>query len=120
LYPNWELSTIFGAFMRVIATNTLKAYWEKYLNCEQALKSWLQEMENSDWDSLQALKVQYRSASVISGKRVVFNINGNKFRLITDMEFRLKIVFIVWFGTHQDYDLIDSKTIAYVKANKIR
>ena len=51
-------------------------------------------------------------------KRVVFNINGNNYRLIVDIEFRLKIVFIVWFGTHNEYDLIDAKTIEYVKSNK--
>jgi len=66
----------------------------------------------------QELKQQFKSASIISNKRVVFNINGNKFRLIVDIEFRLKIVFIVWFGTHNEYDLIDVKTIEYVKSNK--
>lgn len=75
-------------------------------------------MEQSNWESPQSLKLKFRNASIISGKRVVFNINGNNFRLITDIEFRLKIVFIVWFGTHSEYDLIDAKTISYVKANK--
>lgn len=46
---------------------------------------------------------------ILTGKRVVFIINGNKFRLIVDIEFRLKIVFVVWFGTHAEYDLVDSK-----------
>ena len=51
-------------------------------------------------------------------KRVVFNINVNKYRLLVDREFQLKIVFVVWFGSHFVYDLIDAKTITYVKGNK--
>lgn len=104
--------------MRIIATNTIREYWEKYPYTEQSFKSWVQEVEQSNWESPQSLKLKFRNASIISGKRVVFNINGNNFRLIIDIEFRLKIVFIVWFGTHSEYDLIDAKTISYVKANK--
>jgi mRNA interferase HigB len=104
--------------MRIIATTTLKEFWTKHPKSEQALKSWLQEVELGDWNSPQQLKSQYRSASILSGKRVVFNINGNSFRLIVDIEFRLQIIFVVWFGTHKEYDKIDSKTISYVKANK--
>ena len=104
--------------MRIIAVNTIRGCWEKYPISEQSLKAWVQEIEHSDWDSPQALKLKYRNASILSGKRVVFNINGNKFRLIVDIEYRLKIVFVVWFGSHAEYDLIDSKTITYAKANK--
>lgn len=104
--------------MRIIAVNTIKEYWEKYPNTEQSLKAWVQEIEQSSWESPQDLKLKYRNASIVTGKRVVFNINGNKFRLIVDIEFRLKIVFIVWFGSHSEYDQIDSKTVKYAKANK--
>lgn len=75
-------------------------------------------MEHSRWDTPQSLKMEYRSASILTGKRVVFNINGNEYRLIVDVEYRLKIVFVVWFGTHTEYDLINSKTMTYVKTNK--
>ena len=63
------------------------------------------------------MKEQHLSASIINTKRVVFLIHRNKFRLIADIEYRLGIVFIVWFGSHKDYDKIDVKTIKYVKAN---
>lgn len=104
--------------MRIIATNTIQNYWLKYNQAEQALKSWIQEVEQSTWESPQALKLKYRNASILTGKRVVFNIGGNKYRLIVDIEYRLKIVFVVWFGTHAEYDLIDSKNITYVKTNQ--
>ena len=104
--------------MRIIAVNTIQEYWEKYPNTEQALKAWVQEIADSDWESPQALKLYYGNASILTGKRVIFNINGNKFRLIVDIEYRLKIVFVVWFGSHSEYNLIDSKIVTYAKANK--
>lgn len=104
--------------MRIIAVNTIKQYWIKYPECEQALKSWIQEAERVSWNSPNELKAQFGSASIITGKRIVFNINGNRYRLIVDIEFRLRIIFIVWFGSHEEYDLIDSKTISYVKADQ--
>jgi len=104
--------------MRIIATNTLKSFWEEHSDSEQSLKAWLQEVEHSDWKTPNALKEKYRNSSVLSGKRVVFNVGGNNFRLIVDIEYRLKIVFVVWFGTHAQYDLIDAKTVSYVKTNK--
>ena len=99
--------------MRVIAVNTIRQFWIKYPDSEQALKSWIQEAERASWKSPNELKTQFRSASILTGKRIVFNINGNKFRLIVDIEFRLQIIFIVWFGSHKEYDLIDSKNIRY-------
>lgn len=104
--------------MRVIATSTLKDYWEKYPECEQSIKSWLREAQLAEWDSPQALKDQFKHASIITGKRVVFNINGNRFRLLVDIEFRLTIIFIVWFGSHYEYDQIDAKKITYDNTNK--
>lgn len=103
--------------MRVIATSTLKDYWRKYPECEQSLKSWLREAQLAGWDSAQVLKHQFKHASIISGKRIVFNINGNRFRLLVDIEFRLQIVFIVWFGSHYDYDQINAKEIRYDNTN---
>ncbi len=104
--------------MRVIAVSTLKKIWEKYPAAEQSIWSWHEEAEKAEWNNLNELKEQYRNASVLNDKRVVFNIHGNSFRLIIDIEYRLKISFIVWFGTHKEYDKIDAKNISYVKANK--
>jgi mRNA interferase HigB len=62
--------------------------------------------------------LQYKNASIINSKRIVFNIKGNAYRLIVDVEYRLQIIFIVWVGTHKQYNEIDAKTIGYDKANK--
>lgn len=103
--------------MRVIAAKTLRSYWAKEPRAEQALKSWYSEAEQASWDSPHALKQQYRNASILGGKRVVFNIHGNEFRLIVDVEYRRKLVFIVWVGTHAEYDKFDARTVAYAKAD---
>src|SRR5260370_21277115 len=99
--------------MRVIAVKTLKKHWEAFPLAKQALLVWYEEAEAAQWNSPNELKHQYRSASILTDKRVVFNIHGNTCRLIVDIEYRLKIVFIVWFGTHKQYDKIDSKKVSY-------
>ncbi|WAC10428.1 type II toxin-antitoxin system HigB family toxin [Dyadobacter pollutisoli] len=104
--------------MRIIALKTLKDYLEAYPKAGQSLLSWHEEAESSNWNSPNELKEQYRNASILSNKRVVFNIHGNTYRLIVDIEFRLKIVFIVWFGPHEAYDKIDAKKIGYDRSNK--
>ena len=103
--------------MRVIAIKTLKDYINEFHQAEQALLSWHEEVVSALWPTPNELKAQYKNASVLSERRVVFNIHGNSYRLIVDIEYRLKIVFVVWFGSHKEYDKINAKTISYVKTN---
>ena len=104
--------------MRIIAVKTLKSYGETYSQALQSLLSWYEEVESASWNIPNELKVHYKNASIINSKRVVFNIHGNSYRLIVDIEFKLKIVFIVWFGTHKKYDRIDAKKIGYDNSDK--
>ncbi|HET6252803.1 MAG TPA: type II toxin-antitoxin system HigB family toxin [Puia sp.] len=104
--------------MRVIAVKTLKEFWKAFPDAEQAILTWYDEVEAAQWNSPNELKRQYCNASILTEKRVIFNIHGNSYRLIVDIEYRLKIVFIVWFGTHKQYDKIDVKKVSYVKTNK--
>ena len=101
--------------MRIIKEKTLTDYCRlsKYKHATGALRAWLNETRYSSWGNANELKAKYRNASIISSKRVVFNIKGNDYRLIVDIEYKLKIVFIVWFGTHSEYDKIDAKTVSY-------
>ena len=102
--------------MRVIAVKTLQSYAKKKVEAEQSLLSWYQEAGKANWKNHNELKQQFANASVISNKRVVFNIHGNKYRLIVDIEYYLQIIFIVWIGTHKEYDNIDAKKVTYGKA----
>lgn len=77
--------------MRIIAVKTLKDYWKSNPKAKQSVLSWYEEVEEADWNSPNELKQHYLNASVLSDKRVVFNIHGNNFRLIVDIVYRLKI-----------------------------
>ena len=103
--------------MRVIAVKTIKLYARKKKEAEQSLFAWYHEACKAGWKNHNELKEQIHNASVAGDKRVIFNIHGNKYRLIVDIEYRLQIIFIVWVGTHKEYDKIDVKTVAYVKTN---
>ena len=101
--------------MRIIKEKTLSEYCRKskYKQAKEPLEAWLYEVKYSSWDNANELKSKYGNASILSSKRVVFNIKGNDYRLIVDIEYKLKIIFIVWFGTHTEYDEIDAKTVRY-------
>jgi len=100
-------------FMRIIALSTLRTFWNNHTLSEQPIKAWVQETRMSSWKNSAELKEKFRNASIINAKRVVFNIKGNNYRLIVDIEYRLQIVFIVWVGIHSEYDKIDVKNISY-------
>jgi mRNA interferase HigB len=101
--------------MRIIKEKTLKELYklDRYKKAKPAIKSWINEVRFSEWNNIAELKAKYKNASIISSKRIVFNIKGNNYRLIVDIEYQLQIVFIVWFGTHDEYDYINAKTVNY-------
>ena len=103
--------------MRIIKRNTLEKFWNAYAGTEQPLKSWFAEANKAKWRSSNEMKLYFPSASVISGKRTVFNIKGNSYRLVADIEYKIGIIFIIWFGTHAEYNEINVKTISYDKSN---
>lgn len=104
--------------MRIIAESTLEKAIDHYQSrgIESHLRSWISYMKRSSYQSPNEIKKHYRSASIISDKRVVFNIKGNDFRLIVDIEYRLGIIFIVNVLTHPEYDKIDVTTTRYEDA----
>ena len=97
--------------MRVIAVSTLRSFWARHPDAEQALKAWYEEASNARWTQPAEIKAQYRSASVLKNRRVVFNIKGNDYRLIVAVAYRLQIVYVKFVGTHKEYDAVDAETI---------
>lgn len=75
------------------------------------MEAWHQEVERADWTDPAAVKAQFRSASVLRNHRMVFNIAGNKYRLVVKINYPYRIVYIRFIGTHTDYDRIDAETI---------
>jgi len=80
-----------------------------------ALFEWYHELVISEFKNFNELKKVYGNVSLVSDDRVVFNIMGNKYRLVVRMVFEFKAIQIKWFGTHSDYDKIDVTTIQYKK-----
>ena len=97
--------------MRVIAINTLREFWGKHPGAEQPLKAWFDEASKAQWLQPTDIKAQYRSASILKNRRVVFNIKGNDYRLIVAVAYRFQAVYIKFIGTHAQYDRIDAATV---------
>lgn len=99
--------------MRVIAKITLVKFWSQpdYADAKGALQSWHDEAIKANWNTPQNIKDQYGSASMCGNNRVVFNIAGNKYRLIVEMEYRAGIAWVKFIGTHARYDQINVETI---------
>ena len=95
--------------MRIISKKTLKDFYEqpKYKDSKNALEAWHKEVLKLDWNNPNDIKEMYRSASIIGDTKVVFNIAGNKYRLIVIINYYAKIVFIKFVGTHKQYDKIN-------------
>jgi mRNA interferase HigB len=100
--------------VRIIAQSTLKAFWVKpgRQDSEGSLRAWHAEAERSSWTGPADIKARYPSASFLAGNnRVIFNIKGNKYRLVVEVRYRWRRVFVRWIGTHSDYDKIDASTV---------
>ena len=99
--------------MHIISRKTLKLFYEHpdYRDAKGPLESWYYEVCHEEWLQPSDVKEKYRSASFLKGNRIVFNIGGNKYRLVVKVNYSLKIVFIRFVGTHEDYDQIDAEVI---------
>lgn len=95
--------------MKIISRPILRSFWER-VGCEdarQALLSWFKEAEKATWKSPVDVKRLYGSADVVGDGRIVFNIGGNKYRLVVWVRFGIGLVLIKWVGTHEEYEAID-------------
>ena len=97
--------------MRIISIKKLKDFWQKHADAEQQLKAWYAEVKNSDWNNHAAITKLFRTASILPNNRVVFNIKGNKYRIVTAINYDYKIVYIRFVGTHAEYDNINAGEI---------
>lgn len=97
--------------MRIIARRTLREFWEQHRDAEQALRAWYHDAKAAHWRSPSAVKRTYVNASIVGDNRVVFNISGNRYRLVVAVNYAHKICYIRFVGTHQQYDRIDATTI---------
>ena len=90
--------------MNVISRKTIDGFIKKYADSKGALLSWHHEARSAVWDTPQDIKNRYPSASFTAGNIVVFNIKGNKYRLVSKVAYKTKTVFVKWIGNHAEYD----------------
>ena len=97
--------------MRVFAKKILREFWEKHNDSEQQLKTWYKEASKAKWSSPTDIKAEYAKVSILKSSRVVFDICGNKYRLIVEINYERQWAFIKFIGTHNQYDKIDAEKI---------
>ncbi|MBF0530613.1 MAG: type II toxin-antitoxin system HigB family toxin [Deltaproteobacteria bacterium] len=99
--------------MRVVSRKTLREFWQQpdYKDAEKPLTAWYNLTLRAHWSSPADLKAQFGNASVLKNGRVVFNIAGNKYRLVVRIEYAYEIVFIRFIGTHGQYDQINAEEV---------
>ena len=95
----------------MIARKTLREFWEKHSDAEGPLKAWFAEVERASWNGPADVRAAFSSADFVANNRVIFNIKGNHYRLVTVVLYSAKTVFIRFVGTHKAYDKIDATKI---------
>jgi mRNA interferase HigB len=99
--------------MRIIAVGTLRDFWLKLgrRDAEQPLRTWVRIVRAADWARPNDVKQMFGSADLLNDGRAVFDIGGNKYRLVAAIHYRGKRVYVRFIGTHKEYDTIDANTI---------
>jgi len=99
--------------MRIVSKKTLKDFYEtpNYSDSRNSLEAWHREVLKLDWNNPNEIKDMYSSASILGDEKVVFNISGNKYRLIVKINYHAKIVFVKFIGTHKQYDKVNIKEL---------
>jgi len=99
--------------MNIVTRRTILYYINEYPLAASSLKTWYDEFLKTEYRSFNELKKVYGNASIIANNRVVFNIKGNSFRLIISINFTKQATYLIWFGTHAEYDKIDATSISF-------
>jgi mRNA interferase HigB len=99
--------------MRVIALSTLKTFWASGANhdAKEPTLAWYRDVAQADWAGPAAVKAQFGTASILKDGRVVFNLGGNKYRLVAWINYPYRVIYVRFIGTHKQYDAIDAQTI---------
>ncbi|WP_324042428.1 type II toxin-antitoxin system HigB family toxin [Aeromonas caviae] len=97
--------------MRIISKKALSNFWADHADAEEPLKAWHEEAKNAEWTTPQDIKNHYSSASFVGDNRVIFNIGGNKYRLVIFVRYEHQLCYIKFIGTHAEYDKINVLTV---------
>ena len=99
--------------MNIIAKGTILYYIDQYPKAKTSLLTWYYEFSKMNFSTFNELKAVYGNASIVANNRVIFNIKGNDYRLIVAINFKQSAAYIIWFGTHKQYDSINVEKIEF-------
>ena len=97
--------------MRIIAKSTLRLFWEsrpEYIDAKTAMTEWYNYSLKAEWTTPHKIKENLKNASILKNNRVVFNICGNKYRIVTRVDYQFQMMLIRFVGTHAEYDKINN------------
>lgn len=98
--------------MQIIARRTLKAFWNTHAQAEQPLREWYAAVAKAEWQGPADVKTQFgTTVDFVRDNRVIFDIAGNKYRLVVRVSYRFKAVQVKFVGTHVEYDKIDPSIV---------
>lgn len=97
--------------MRIISKKILREFWGVHPDAEQSLKAWHAKVKLAEWNTSSDIKSDYRNASFVANNRVIFNIQGDTYRLVAAVNYDFSIIYIRFVGNHKEYDKIDATTI---------
>lgn len=99
--------------MRIVSHRKLKEFYETpgREDSEAPLERWYEITEAAEWSSFAEMKADFGSVDTVGNQHYVFNIHGNKYRLVVVVKFVMGYVFIRFVGTHQEYEKIDASAI---------
>ncbi len=97
--------------MQIITHRVLREFWSRHPQAEAPLRAWHGLVSHAVWSEPAQIRESFNSADFVADNRVIFDIGGNKFRLVVRIAYRHKRVLIKFIGTHEDYDKIDPETV---------
>jgi mRNA interferase HigB len=97
--------------MRLISIRPLREFWTRHVEAEQPLRTWIKVVEKARWSKPDDVVVSYPYADPMGNSRVVFNIKGNKYRLMVHIVYEIRVVYVRFIGTHAEYDRINVETV---------
>jgi mRNA interferase HigB len=101
----------FNGMNRIFSKGALIQFWTIHPDAEQYLRSWYHNTIKAEWQKPTDVQKTFTRASVLAGGRVVFNINGNAYRIVVRINYERHWIFIRFIGTHKEYDSIDATKI---------
>ncbi len=89
--------------MRLVGRPKVELFAGTHTDARRWIEAWVAEVEEVNWKTPQDIKNRYRSASFLKGNKVVFNVKGNKYRLVCTIAYQTAVVIVDWIGTHAEY-----------------